>query len=97
MIPYPTKAEVLSADRKQIYRWFLLLRLPGFSKWDKKSGTFVSDPTVPANADEIIKMIAIRWLEFGGRDIEMSIEIMKEVKNDAPAGPDTPGSKINAI
>jgi len=95
MIQYPTHKEVLAADRKQVYRWFLFLRIPGFSKWNKKSGTFTRDPSVPEDAQEILKLIDDRWVELGGRDLKIAKEIMMEVINDAPAGPDTARSKNN--
>lgn len=86
MIPYPTREEVLIADRKQVYRWFLLLRIPGFSKWNKKSGKFIPDPTVPENAQEILSLIITRWKEFGGTDVGLAREIMTEATHEPPVG-----------
>ncbi len=85
MISYPTLEDVRTANRKQIYRWFLLLKIPGFSKWDKKTGTWIQDPTVPLNAQEILDLIYKRWQEFGGRDFKISAEIMKEAYGVSPA------------
>lgn len=75
---YPTPDQVMSTDREQVYRWFLLLPMPRFVK-DKKTKVYVEDPP---GGTEIIKLISDRWTELGGRDHEIGRKIISEVYND---------------
>jgi hypothetical protein len=73
---YPTMDQVESANREQIYRWFLCLPIPRLIRVGKgKNLSYVYDPQ---GVREIFTRIYVRWKELGGPDGKIRNKVLRE-------------------